>query len=131
MTIKFHEDLETFIEINESELYDEWDVYKYDNLCGEYFHYDNVDYFNEEQFEDMAFETWKVYHPRAEEIVEVEKLENELLQLHSQITNKLFQYNTKYRKTVDWLKVGHMSAMKSLTASCDVCYDFGDEEEAV
>jgi hypothetical protein len=46
--------VEKFIEANENALMDYWDVYKFDHLCGEYFHYDNVDYFNEEQFLEMV-----------------------------------------------------------------------------
>ena len=46
--------IEQFIEKNEDRLMEYWDEYKYEFLCGEYFHHDDVDYFNEQQFLEMA-----------------------------------------------------------------------------
>ena len=45
---------EKYVEENEDHLMELWDEYKYENYCGEYFHHDDVDYFNEEQFLEMA-----------------------------------------------------------------------------
>ena len=46
--------LEKFIELNEDRLLEIWDSYKFEKYEGEYFHHDNVDYFNEELFNDMS-----------------------------------------------------------------------------
>ena len=51
--IIYNKDLETFIDINEDCLMEIWDEYKFNNLS-EYFHYDDVDYWNEEFFNEMA-----------------------------------------------------------------------------
>lgn len=51
---KYAEALEKYLDDNENELMELWDEYKYENFCGEYFHPDNVDYFNEDQFIDMV-----------------------------------------------------------------------------
>lgn len=56
MKLKYAGSLEAFIELNEDELLYRWDTYKYEHgaICGEYFHYDNVDYFNEDLFTEMC-----------------------------------------------------------------------------
>jgi len=47
-------DFENWMNKNENDLNDAWNEYKYDKLM-ECFHYDDVDYFNVEQFEEMAY----------------------------------------------------------------------------
>ena len=47
-------DFDLFIERNESELMELWDTYKFEKYEGEYFHHDDVDYFNEDLFVDMC-----------------------------------------------------------------------------
>lgn len=55
MIYKIDEELEKFISNNENALFEIWDNYKYEHYCGELFHYDDVDWFNEELFEEMCF----------------------------------------------------------------------------
>jgi hypothetical protein len=43
---------------NDDRLNELWDEFKYDKYCGEYFHHDDVDWFNEEFFDEMC---WDVY----------------------------------------------------------------------
>lgn len=43
---------------NENRLMDLWDTYKYEELCGEHFHYDNVDYFDEDKFNEMCYDIY-------------------------------------------------------------------------
>ena len=47
--------LEEYIDQNDDMLVNAWDIYKYEHL-GSHFHYDDVDYFNEEQFNEMCQE---------------------------------------------------------------------------
>lgn len=49
--------LEQYIEENENKLYELWDSYKYEKHY-DLFHYDDVDYFNEELFNDMCEELY-------------------------------------------------------------------------
>lgn len=51
----YHEDLEMFIETNEDALLTIWDEYKYEKYADR-FHYDDVDWFDEEFFEEMCYE---------------------------------------------------------------------------
>ena len=52
--LTYHKDFNMFLEKNDDLLMEYWEEYKYDKLCGEYFHHDDVDYFNEDFFNDMA-----------------------------------------------------------------------------
>ena len=46
--------LEQYIADNEDMLLDKWDVYKFENYCGELFHHDDTDFFHEGLFMDMC-----------------------------------------------------------------------------
>lgn len=51
-------DYDTWYEINEERLLDVWHEYKYDHYCGEYFHHDDVDWYNEDFFMEMVEKLW-------------------------------------------------------------------------
>lgn len=56
--MKYYDDFEKFQLENEDALNEYWDEYKWYHYEGEYFHYDDVDWWNEDFFVDMSFKLW-------------------------------------------------------------------------
>lgn len=59
--------LEEFMYDKEDMLMEKWDEYKYEELEGEFFHYDNVDFFDEEMYAEMCAKEYEKYMERRSE----------------------------------------------------------------
>ena len=65
MSLRNQKNLEVFIDVNEDELLEIWDQHKYEQYCGEYFHHDDVDWFNECFFLDMCQDIYDYMNKKA------------------------------------------------------------------